>query len=345
MTAPLLDGTLRNWQDISEDHDWQGLLLGNGMSINVWGGFAYERLFDHAKEDGGLQPADVPLFARTSNFEVVLSELLTAIKVLEALGLDAEALYDRYRSVQAALGHAVREVHLRKQAVPAGTLKTIRAQMEAFEWVFTTSYDLLVYWAMAQPRWAPFVDLFMSRGRCEFDPDNADAGSDQIPVYFLHGALHLVTTGRTGATWKLRGQFVQTLLEQFGAPIPGEPKARPLLVTEGSAQDKLRTIEANSYLAHALERLRAFGLPMVVFGSSLGPQDAHLVDALNEHPGRALAISMRRDGKRALAARQADLYGRLETDALVFFDAASHPLGKPEMAAQGAATQAKPSGR
>jgi hypothetical protein len=330
MVVPPLDGTLSDWRDVA-GKEWQGLLLGNGMSINVWGGFAYQRLLDHAKS-GGLDRADVPLFARTANFEVVLSELLTAIKVLEALGQDTDLLYDRYRSVQQALGHAVREVHLRQSAVPIDTLRTIRATMEEFEWVFTTSYDLLLYWAMARPAWQPFVDLFMGKG-CVFDEGRTTIGADQVGVYFLHGALHLVTTGRTGKTWKLRGQMARTLLEQFGQPIGGEPKARPLLVTEGSAADKLRTIDANPYLAHALGRLRACALPMVVFGSSLSAQDSHLVEALNEHPGRALAISMRAEGKRALAQKQADLYGRLATDRLVFFDATTHPLGAPGMAA------------
>jgi hypothetical protein len=329
--TPSLDGSLERWSDVAGRHVWQGLLLGNGMSINVWGGFDYQRLFDHAKS-GGLQPADLPLFDATPNFELVLGDLLTSIRVLEAVGQDASALYDRYVSVQAALGHAVREVHLRQSDVPAETLATIRATMEQFEWIFTTSYDLLVYWAMAQPTWRPFVDLFKNHRRCEFDARRCDVASDQVPIYFLHGALHLVT-GEGGATWKLRSTLVRTLLEQFGEPITGEPKARPLLVTEGSARDKLRAIEANDYLSHALERLYACDLPMVVFGSSLSQQDSHLVEALNEHPERPVAVSMRRSSKRELASLQAELYGRLESEDLVFFDAETHPLGDPHLAA------------
>jgi Domain of unknown function (DUF4917) len=329
MLAP--DGTLPLWSDVATAHDWQALLLGNGMSINVWGGFAYHRLFDHARSDG-LTADDLKLFGDTPNFELVLGDILTSIKVLESLGQDADALYDRYASIQAALGHAVREVHLRQPDVPPAALATIRSTMESFEWVFTTSYDLLLYWAMAQPTWRPFVDLFKYRGRCEFDARRCDVMSDEIPIYFLHGALHLVT-GEGGATWKLKSNLVRSLLEQFGRPIPGEPKARPLLVTEGSARDKVRAIEANDYLAHALARLYACDLPLVVFGSGLSPQDDHLVDALNEHPSRPIAVSMRAGPKREIARRQADLYGRLESDELLFFDAATHPLGSSSLAA------------
>jgi Domain of unknown function (DUF4917) len=131
---------------------------------------------------------------------------------------------------------------------------------------------------------APFKDHFRWGNNCEFDPARADVFKGEIPVYFLHGALHLVVGGR-GTTWKIKRNAMQTLLDQFGQPIPGDPQARPLLVTEGSARDKLRAIEGNDYLSHALNRLREHDLPVVVFGSRLGPEDQHLVDALNENGG------------------------------------------------------------
>jgi hypothetical protein len=324
-----LDGTLEDWADVAARHPWQGLLLGNGMSINVWGGFAYQRLFDHAKS-GGLTPPDLRLFKGTPNFELVLGDILTSIRVLEALRQDTSLLYERYTSIQAALGHAVRAVHLRQPDVPASTLKAIRTVLEDFEWIFTTSYDLLVYWAMARPTWRPFVDLFKYGGRCEFDVSRAEVADSEVPIYFLHGALHLVT-GEGGTTWKLRSNLVSSLLEQFGQPIAGDPKARPLLVTEGSSRDKLQAIEANEYLSHALDRLARCDLPMVVFGSSLSRQDEHLIAALNEHPSRPVAVSMRAGPKRELAAQQADLYGRLKAGDLFFFDAESHPLGSPRL--------------
>lgn len=96
--------------------------------------------------------------------------------------------------------------------------------------------------------------------------------------------------------------------------------------------DKLRAIEGNDYLAHALDRLRECELPMVVFGSSLSEQDRHLADALNEHPERPIAVSMRPGLKRDLAIRQADIYGRLATERLMFFDATTHPLGQSRIA-------------
>src|SRR5262249_47519518 len=78
----------------------------------------------------------------------------------------------------------------------------------------------------------PFVDLFKYNRRCEFDPTRAAVYADEIPIYFLHGALHLVVGG-SGATWKLTRTTFETLLDQFGEPIAGDPHARPLLGYRG----------------------------------------------------------------------------------------------------------------
>jgi uncharacterized protein DUF4917 len=323
--TPPIDGSLQPWPDVAEQHDWSALLLGNGLGINVWPGFAYGSLFDHAR-DSGLTAQDRQLFDGTRNFERALSDLTTAMRVGRILKTDTRPILTRYRSIQVALGHAIREVHPRRSSVPDRSLHAIRAALLEYEWIFTTSYDLIVYWAMGSDGWRPFVDLFKYGGRCEFDPDRADVYADEIPVYFLHGALHLVVGG-SGATWKLRKTQLQTLLDQFGQPIDGDAEARPLLVTEGSAVEKLRAIEGNDYLAHALQRLREVDLPTVVFGSSLSAQDDHLVEALNEQPDRPVAVSMRPGLKKDVAMRQAEIFGRLETESLVFFDATTHPLG------------------
>jgi len=324
------DGTLADWRDIATEHDWDTLLLGNGMSINIWEPFRYRKLYDYAKA-GPLSPEDRKLFGSTPNFERVLGDLLTAIRVNEAIELDASPLVERYQNIQLALVEAVRAVHLNRERVPLTTRETIRNVMKEFEWVFTTSYDLLAYWAMACRGFDPFMDHFRFGGRCEFDPERALARGDRIPVYFLHGALHLVT-GKGGATWKLTQGTgsLDNLLGQFGKPIKGDASARPLVVTEGSADDKLEVIEDNVYLSHALDRLYERDLPIVVFGSNLGEQDSHLAEALSQHPDRPVAISMLPASKKELRMQQNDLFGRLESE-LLFFDATTHPLGNPSL--------------
>jgi hypothetical protein len=330
MASPAFDGTLSAWVDIRSRFERSALLLGNGLSINVWPRFDYDSLFEHACSNG-LTPADQTLFEGTPNFETVLGDLNTAIRVDEALESDTANVYERYRSIQRALGHAIREVHVGGGQITLRKLDAIRDVLARYEWIFTTSYDLILYWAMGcRGVWKPFVDgFYVKRGdRLVFDPSRDVVHDDQIPVYFLHGALHLVVGG-SGTTWKLRGRReMQTILDQFGEPIAGDLQARPLLVTEGSAQDKLRAIEGNEYLSRALAHLHETELPVVVFGSRLGESDNHLIDALNEHPSRAVAVSMLPTAsKRELTRMQSDLYGRLEAETLLFFDATTHPLG------------------
>jgi hypothetical protein len=337
--TPKLDGTLESWGSLRTCFSPGALLCGNGLSINVWPGFEYASLFEHAT-GAGLTELDLELFAETQNFERVLSDLGTAIRVNQILGVDASTVLERYQSVQRGLGNAVREVHVRRSQVGDATLEAIRSELTEYAWIASISYDLLVYWAMARG-FKPFVDLFRGGDRLRFDPNATDVFAPGIPVHFPHGAMHLVVNA-SGDTWKLRGKASNSLLDQFGEPIADDPEARPLLVTEGTSRDKLRAIEGNAYLAHCLTRMREVELPFVVFGASLGEQDRHLLEALNEHPARAVAVSMVRTTVPDLRIRQREIHARLYTDDLRFFDAATHPLGGARLRVVDAETSQTP---
>jgi hypothetical protein len=121
------------------------------------------------------------------------------------------------------------------------------------------------------------------------------------------------------------------LLDQFGKPQLGDRDARPLLITEGSARDKLRAIEENDYLSHVYDTLKDCSTPMLVFGHSLGEQDRHLLDAINAFPDRPVAVSMRPGPKARIRERQADVVRKLHAEDIHFLDATTHPLGLPDL--------------
>jgi hypothetical protein len=335
LNSPDIDGSLPPWDEVRKRREWDALLIGNALSRNVWKPFACDSLFEEARDAGALASDDLRLFQElaTSNFERVLSALATAIRVEDPLERDVDQLLERYRCIQEALAAAVRSIHVPWRQVPTRTLRRIRAAMREVRFLFTTSYDLLLYWAAAEGRNPayPFygiADYFWSPGtygRRAFDAGRVSIRyHDWTRLFFLHGALHLVVMP-SGETVKRTGHG-QTLLDDFGKPFAGEDRARPLVISEGDVVDKVRAIQDNAYLTFAMDQLRHEIEPLVVFGHSLGEQDRHVVEAL-DRPGRPLAIALEadegdtREKKRETAARLP------KVDELHFFDAATHPLG------------------
>jgi hypothetical protein len=328
-----VNGRLATWPEVASQQRWSSLFLGNGLSMHLWPGFHYNSLFNTACVAGHLDPRARALFSAlgTENFELVLSALVMSITVDETFGREVEELYDEYQSVQLALGKSVRDVHPALEQIAYETRAGVREVLRQYRDIFTTSYDLLLYWCMGAGQggiesFHGFKDYLWSRGQCEFDPSNVAIAEEwSSRVLYLHGALHLVV-GRSGATRK-RARGVWSLLDQIGLADPDDPRQRPLLISEGSATDKLRTIQDNDYLRFALRRLRLLTAPMVIFGHSLGDQDAHLVDALNEHRDRPIAVSIFNSPGLDIRARQAEIRRVLTADELYFFDASTHPLG------------------
>jgi hypothetical protein len=70
---------------------------------------------------------------------------------------------------------------------------------------------------------------------------------------------------------------------------------------------------------------------MIIFGSSLRAEDAHLVRAINEQAARALGISVRPVEASSIIQRKAELRSAFPTSDLFFFDSESCPLGDPSM--------------
>ena len=331
------DGTLPAWEHVEPEADWDALVLGNGMSINLWEDFAYASLFDTARQSGLFTKKDEALFDKleVQNFEEVLRKLSDAIVIGDALGQRRPIERRRHKSIQGALAKAVQAVHVEQGEIPLESLESIREELRYYRHVFTTSYDLLVYWAAAKgpPGWdfQGFADFFWADGMNAFDESTITLSprASRTRLYFLHGALHLVVLG-DGTTCKQTASM-RTLLDKFGRPFKGDHTARPLIVTEARAIDKVRSINANEYLTYCWRILGDLDCPVVVFGHSLSEQDRHLVDALNEYVDRPIAVGVRSAGKRKNAKEQHRVAGLLESRPLYFFDSATHALGSKDL--------------
>lgn len=295
LTMPMWWRTRPPWLEAAALEDWPDLLLGNGLSSHIWPAFAYDSLYDRACQANVLNQSDRRLFEMnpTVNFESVLAGLAVTIQTLETLKEPAASrLRTRYLRVQRALGSAVRDVHIALADLPDGTREAVRDMLRDYRWVFTTSYDLVLYWCAGYgDSFDGFVDYFFCNGRLKFHPENTVVKGEVTCLAYLHGALHLLVDEK-GVTRKRRSSAA-SLLEQFGSPDRDDPLARPLLIAEGNANEKSRIIKDNEYLSFGLDRLSRSKRGLVVFGLSLRDEDAHLVSALNSRPKRPIAVGLR----------------------------------------------------
>jgi hypothetical protein len=325
-----LDAALPTWDAVRAQIQFSGILVGNGASRAVWPAFGYDSLYNVALATAHpLTPADVALFDAfgTHNFEQVLAALATARRVTTALDLHTQALVERYASVRTSLVEAVHATHVPWPAVPAATLQAIRGELLNYDFVYSTNYDLLIYWAVMHGNEDDFKDFFWAPPY--FDLANAEVWGEPTMVLYVHGGLHLYRNAN-GRTLKRHAEEGQNLLALFGMPIEGED-ATPLFVSEGSAGDKLASISRSDYLTFAYTALVQHEGPLCVFGHSLGETDNHIVQALAARP-RQIAISILPGAPAGVIATKAATIQKLPDANLSFYDATTHPLGAPGLA-------------
>lgn len=315
---------LDDWDDV-DDGDWPTLLLGNGASRAVSSKFAYGSLFSVAP----LTRDDRDLFDAldTTNFEEVLSHLRTASLVCGQLGHPASEVDDRYESIRDALIDAVNDHHVSWHEVDDGDrLLRIRGALLSYQAVFTTSYDLLIYWAMMNAGVPPgdgFGDLFWN-GRHAFDPLDTSPFDNKTLVYWLHGGLHLYRTP-AGETRK-RTNNGAGLLATFASG-----SRLPLFVSEGTWRRKRSAIRRSDYLEHVYNTFAETAGRLVVFGQALGSSDGHLITAVLRDPTREVAYGIYPTTQHAANLQRAQVESHFPQANITFFDSSTHPLGDPAL--------------
>lgn len=324
---------LVSWSTLEGIGGWTRLLVGNGASLAVSSRFAYDSLFTVASDTTAkdhLTAEDLRLFTSfsTVNFELVLSALATSARVAAALAHDQSRMQARYASIRRALVHAVHRHHLAWHHFRDAARAAIAAELSKFRFVYSTNYDLLLYWSMMQgSEVATFKDLFWG-GR--FDPENTEiwAQNTSTVVFYLHGGLHLYTTV-DGSTCKRTASFGTNLLDAFSNGATDE--AGPLFIAEGDGSDKLAAIYRSPYLLHAYTQLKETRGDLVVFGLSFGDSDQHLVAAIKKSAPKKIAVALRPGPPDEVVYAKARLKSFFPSHSLYFFDSTTYALGVPEL--------------
>lgn len=316
------------WNSYSEE-GWPTLLVGNGLSINLWDGYKYASLFDQSRLSAEAHSIFTEL--GTSNFETVLECLHHANIALTALKESADRVDITYEQVKDALFKAVVKSHVPWDRVSDERHDALAVGVGSYSSVYTTNYDLCLYWSQLETRTAVKIVDFFWHGDGIFDPGDVTIhNSLTTPIYYLHGALHLWQDDSTGDNGKWHSSS-GNLLDWRGKYDPTAPR-RPLFVSEGTSKAKRQTIRQSAYLSFCRDRLREDGGNTVIFGHSLAPQDQHIVDALNAGGKRKIAVSIypTSDKKHVMAEKGRIVKALAEHD-VVFFDSTTHPLGDPAL--------------
>jgi hypothetical protein len=154
-----------------------------------------------------------------------------------------------------------------------------------YEYVYSTNYDLLLYWSMMTDR-EKFKDFIWTRdideGKCFFDLADTDLWHDPrnsvTKVLYIHGGLHLYKQP-DGRTFKKLASGNCDLLDLFDV----KNDAIPLFISEGTSKTKLSSISRSDYLSFAYGRFARHRGSLVVFGHSLTSEyDQHLIDAIRK---------------------------------------------------------------
>lgn len=269
------------------------LLLGNGFSMS------YDaEIFSYNALHGFVDRLDDDLLKAlfrvvdTHDFEQVMQQLDTFAALGDVLGID-DALRGRIDAARAVLKKglidAVRALHPEHVfKIPEhkcdACVAFLRRFLDTNGSLFTTNYDLLLYWVLMRGELGG-IDGF---GRDRENPDEIVAAEDQQyselrwgrnaagqNVHYLHGALPLFDTGVEIVKEEYGEGY---LLEQITKRIEAEDY--PVFVTAGDGHQKLTHIRHNPYLQHSYEALAGVKGSIVSFGFNFGPQDSHIIAAL-----------------------------------------------------------------
>lgn len=181
-------------------------------------------------------------------------------------------------------------------AIPNTQYAAVRQFLAPYDCVYSVNYDLLLYWSTLQTE----IDQLSVVGDDGFRADKDDPDAEWVTwdnigtrrsqnVHYLHGALHLFDAGDRlkKITWK---RTAVPLLDQIRSGLARNEY--PLVVTEGSRDQKVARIEHSAYLSGSYRSFGNIGGHLVVFGHGLASNDDHILEAIVRSKVTRLSVSI-----------------------------------------------------
>lgn len=278
------------------------LLAGNGLSME-WDHerFGYENLLDEAASTLPRVVREVFKRFGTVNVEAVIRGIEDARTVAEIYGRvpdfrtklqDFRArLQEDVAQARDAFIHALRLHHPDDaNMVAASQRRACSSFLMNFSEVFTTNYDLLLYWVISGNKSLQnrFKDGFVNSGPAT--PLIWNGRSEKPTTHYMHGALHLVRRDS--------GELEKLELGGTGVPMSAVVRNNliagltPLIISEGKSELKLARIRVDAYLRRRYSTLLRIEVPLFVHGFRFSDQDAHICQAIVESQCPEIYVSL-----------------------------------------------------
>ena len=275
------------------------LLFGNGFSMaydkNI---FSYNALSNFIETTG--DPLIQKLFEKlnTKNFELIMQQLDNFCEIAEIFSDDktlVPKIKDAIEKLKNSLLDAVKELHPEHvfkvpEEKSQACIKFLQEYINANGYVFSTNYDLLLYWVLMRNSAQNAIDGFGRDLETELDSEHYINPEDleyselrwgkhrkEQTIHYLHGTLPIFDTGIN--IEKVQYDTEHYLLQNVKERI--DKKEYPIFVTAGNGKEKLMHIMHNKYLSFCFERLCEIEGSLVTFGFNFGEYDTHIIDAIN----------------------------------------------------------------
>ncbi|HFD32667.1 MAG TPA: DUF4917 family protein [Gammaproteobacteria bacterium] len=272
------------------------LLLGNGFSMAYDPEiFSYNALHDFIENLEDDELSKILAVIETKNFELImqqldnLSALVEAFEGGEPLKKKIDAASEKLKNSLLEAVQALHPEHVFK--VPEEESNACSKFLNIFIGrggkIFSTNYDLLLYWILMRNGVVNHTDGF-GRDAENYEPGIAPEDiewselfwgrnkKDQN-VFYIHGALPFFDSGVE--IIKEEYDYSAYLLEKISERM--EKGEYPIFVTAGSGEEKLSHIMHNHYLSYCYDNLSEITGSLVTFGFNFGIYDEHIIEAIN----------------------------------------------------------------
>lgn len=311
----------RNFEDCFQESKNRGckvnLLLGNGFSIDISeGNLRYTTLYEESKLSDDIKKIFKHL--STCNFEEVMESLSNAMAILKVIDKEkcfsSKEYEEKYRNpIEKKLIETLVNLHPNRNNINKNHIEFIKK----FNVIFTTNYDLLLYWITRE------IDDGKNAKNCQFKDGFSRRYNYKNELYwnpyshnapnllYLHGALHL--KNHCGNKLKYDMDNKEGILDQITKNI--KTRIYPHIILEGTHEQKEKSIENSQYLSHCLRKLSNIKGDLFIHGSSLGKNDSHIWNIINKNTDiQNIYISIHENDKQNVKGNSKEIFKNKKRD-------------------------------